>query len=51
MRWKSGSPAAWLATGAFFVASLPFWAYNLRHGFGTFHLLSHEAALAAASSA
>src|SRR5205085_11441895 len=38
--------AAWLAIGAFLVASLPFWVYNLRHGFGTFHLLSHEVALA-----
>ncbi len=42
-------PAAWLAITAFFVASLPFWAYNLRHGFGTFHLLTHEAALAGAT--
>jgi len=42
-------PATWLAITAFFVASLPFWAYNLRHGFGTFHLLTHEAALAGAT--
>jgi hypothetical protein len=38
-------PAAWFATGAFFVGSLPFWAYNLKNGFATFHLLGREAAL------
>jgi hypothetical protein len=38
-------PAASVALGAFLVGSLPFWAYNLAHGFGTFHLLTQQAAL------
>ena len=40
-----GRFSSWLALAAFFLASLPFWTYNLQSRFATFHLLSREAAL------
>jgi hypothetical protein len=40
-----GRLSSWLALGAFVLASLPFWTYNLGNHFATFHLLSRGAVL------
>jgi hypothetical protein len=44
-----GRSASWLAIAAFVVGSLPFWAYNVKTHFATFHLLTHEAGLSEGS--
>ncbi len=43
--WLLGRRAAWISIAAFLAGSLPFWVYNLRNHFATFHLLTHGAVL------